>query len=60
METTEPSGGAADKDKLTTKELAALAAAAYENAQKAMQAGDWTKYGKYLDEMEGYLNELTK
>lgn len=60
VETTEPSGGEADKDKLTTKELAALAAAAYENAQKAMQAGDWTKYGKYLDEMEGYLNELTK
>ena len=59
VDTTEPSGEAGD-DKLTTRELAALAAAAYENAQKAMQQGDWAKYGKYLNELEGYLNELTK
>lgn len=52
--------GNAGDEKLTTRELAALAAAAYENAQKAMQQGDWSKYGKYLDELEGYLNELTK
>lgn len=52
--------GTAGDEKLTTRELAALAAAAYENAQKAMQQGDWSKYGKYLDELEGYLNELTK
>ena len=52
--------GSAGEEKLTTKELAALAAAAYENAQKAMQQGDWSKYGKYLDELEGYLTELTK
>ena len=52
--------GTAGDEKLTTRELAALAAAAYENAQKARQQGDWSKYGKYLDELEGYLNELTK
>ena len=52
--------GTAGEEKLTTRELAALAAAAYENAQKAMQQGDWSKYGKYLDELEGYLTELTK
>ena len=59
---TKPSGTGEESgsEKLTTRELAALAAAAYENAQKAMQQGDWAKYGKYLDEMEDYLNELTR
>ena len=62
MANTKPSGTGEESgsEKLTTRELAALAAAAYENAQKAMQQGDWAKYGKYLDEMEGYLNELTR
>ncbi|MDR2487677.1 MAG: UPF0182 family protein [Clostridiales Family XIII bacterium] len=41
-----------------TDELISLAVAAYNNAVAAQKAGDWTKYGEYLAELEGYLNQL--
>lgn len=31
---------------------------AYDNAQDALKDGDWEKYGKYMGELEKYLNEL--
>lgn len=31
---------------------------AYDNAQNALKDGDWEKYGKYMGELEKYLNEL--
>lgn len=35
------------------------AADAYDNAQKALQSGDWAKYGKYMEELEEALNQLS-
>ncbi len=49
--------GKADKD-LSQTELAQRAQEALENAQKAQKDGDWAGYGKYLDELEKYLNQL--
>lgn len=32
---------------------------AYNNAQDALKDGDWSKYGKYMDQLEEYLNALS-
>ena len=57
-------GGGKDKDKgektLTKTELIEAAQAAYDNAQEAIKDGDWAKYGKYMDELEKYLNQLAE
>lgn len=45
---------------MSKTELAAAAQGAYENAQDALKDGDWSSYGKYMDELEGYLNKLAK
>ena len=62
-DTTEPGvggdEGAADNDSMTQSDWIKQAADAYDNAQKALQSGDWAKYGKYMDELEEALNQLT-
>lgn len=45
---------------LTDAELISLANEAFENAQAAMQNGNWAKYGEYLDQLESYLNMLAE
>lgn len=45
-------------DSLSTNELIDKAVSAYDNAQDAMKAGDWSAYGKHLDELEKALNQL--
>ena len=54
------SGGNSSKgDKvLGTKELIDKANEAYQNAIEAQKDGDWAKYGKYMDDLEGYLKKL--
>ena len=44
----------------TESELIALAAKAFENAQLAQRSGDWAAYGRYVDQLEKYLDELMK
>ena len=39
-------------------ELLTLANDAYDNAVAAQESGDWAGYGRYLDELERYLNLL--
>lgn len=59
--TAEPSGeGEQTSGELSTSELIAAAAAAYEDAIEAQKKGDWAGYGKYMDELEKYLNKLAK
>lgn len=45
-------------DSLSTNELIDKAVSAYDNAQEAMKSGDWSAYGKHLDELEKALNQL--
>ena len=40
------------------QDLAALANQAFENAINAQQQGDWAAYGEYLDELQGYLEQM--
>jgi len=39
-------------------ELVGRVAEAFENAQAAQRRGDWAAYGRYLQQMENYLNQL--
>lgn len=43
---------------LSQTELIQKAATAYDNAQAALQQGDWAAYGEYMDELEEALNNL--
>ena len=43
---------------MTQSQLIEAAAKAYEDAIEAQKDGDWAGYGKYMDELEKYLNEL--
>lgn len=43
---------------MTTQQLIDKAVDSYAKAQDAMKSGDWSAYGKYLDEMEEALNQL--
>ena len=47
-------------EQLSTKDLIQKAVDAYDNAQSAMKSGDWTAYGKYLNELEDALNKLAE
>lgn len=59
--TAEPSGeGEQTSGELSTSELIAAAVAAYDDAIEAQKKGDWAGYGKYMDELEKYLNKLAK
>lgn len=42
----------------TVGELAKQAQDIYNKAQSAVQNGDWTSYGKYMDQLEEVLNKL--
>ena len=56
----QPSEGGQTSGEMSQSELIAAAAAAYENATEAQKKGDWAGYGKYMDELEKYLNKLAK
>ena len=43
---------------LSQAELIQDAAEAYDNAQAAIQSGDWAAYGEYMDELESILDKL--
>ncbi len=47
-------------DNMSTRQLAQLVQDCFTKAQAAQKNGDWAKYGEYLDQMEEYLNRLTK
>ena len=49
-----------DPSQLTKTELITKANEAFDNAQAAMQSGNWSKYGEYLDQLESYLNQLAE
>lgn len=51
----DPSG---ESGVVTQKQLIDKAVKAYDNAQSAMQAGDWSAYGDYLKELEDALDKL--
>jgi len=41
-------------------ELIRLANEAYEKAQQAQRAGDWTEYGRYMEELQKYLTQMAQ
>ena len=43
---------------LTVDELIRLANEAFNNATAAQQNGDWAAYGRYLNELRNYLNQM--
>lgn len=55
---TDQSKGGNDDSTLSQTEVVNKAQEAFQKAQEAQQKGDWAKYGKYLDELEKYLNML--
>ena len=50
--------GASTTSELSQTELIQKAASAYDNAQSALQQGDWAAYGEYMDELEDALSQL--
>lgn len=46
-------------DDASVRELAVLAAEAYNNALEAMRQGNWADYGRYMDELAGLLERMT-
>ena len=62
--TQEPSGDGGQtetgqpSEELSQTELIQNAVTAYDNAQAAVQSGDWAGYGRYMEELEQILNEL--
>ena len=42
----------------TTKTLIEAAVKAYDNAKAASQAGNWSEYGRFINELEGILKKL--
>ncbi|MBR3785299.1 MAG: UPF0182 family protein [Firmicutes bacterium] len=53
--------GSADGDggTKTQSDWIKQAADAYDDAQKALQSGDWAEYGKHMDKLEEALNQLS-
>ncbi|MDO4870116.1 MAG: UPF0182 family protein [Bacillota bacterium] len=47
-----------EKKTLSKTEIIQKCQEAYDNAQDALKDGNWEKYGKYMDELEKYLNQL--
>ncbi len=62
-DTTEPGVGgeesSGDSDTKTQSDWIDQASKAYEDAQKALQGGDWSEYGKQMDKLEEALNQLS-
>lgn len=48
-----------DDDLKTQADWINQASKAYDNAQKALQKGDWAKYGEYMAELEEALKQLS-
>lgn len=57
--TTDSEGNDFDLTGETINELIERAQNLYEEAQKAIQAGDWASYGRYMDSLAKTLNELS-
>ncbi len=53
-------GGETDTGGESIEELAALADEALNNALDAQKNGDWAGYGRYMDEVEDYLNRMVE
>ena len=51
--------GTSTTSELSQTELIQKAASAYDNAQSALQQGDWAAYGEYMDELEDALSQLS-
>lgn len=47
-------------DTLSQAEIVTKAQEAFDNAQQAQKDGNWAKYGEYLNELDKYLNMLSK
>jgi uncharacterized membrane protein (UPF0182 family) len=45
---------------MSQTELIEAAQSAYDEAQDALKDGNWSEYGKHMDELEKYLNKLAK
>ena len=45
---------------VTQTEIIKRAQDAFDNAPNAQKNGDWAKYGEYLNELDKYLNMLSK
>ncbi len=50
--------GTSTTSELSQTELIQKAASAYDNAQSALQQGDWAAYGEYMEELEDALSQL--
>ena len=48
-----------DGSKLTRSDYIKKAQEAYDNAQDALKDGDWSAYGKYMDQLSDYLEKLS-
>ncbi len=60
-DTSEPAGDtgeSGDSGEKTQADWIKQASDSYDNAQKALQDGDWAKYGEYMDQLEEALNAL--
>ena len=57
---TEPADGETDEngEELSFEEMAEKANDAYNKANDALREGDWAAYGRYLDELGRYLQQL--
>ena len=63
-DTTEPGVGGSeegtgDSDTRGQADWIKQASDAYDDAQKALQNGDWAEYGKHMDKLEEALNQLS-
>ncbi len=52
--------GKPDTGNLSNRELIQKALDAFNDAESAMQSGDWAAYGKHLDELESILGQLAE
>ncbi|MGI6727138.1 MAG: UPF0182 family protein [Anaerovoracaceae bacterium] len=50
--------GGTPEEVLTVDTLIKKSVEAYNNAMAAQKNGEWSEYGKYIDELEQYLNQL--
>jgi len=52
--------GKSETSEMSQTELIDAAQAAYDEAQEALKEGNWSEYGKHMNELEKYLNKLAK
>jgi hypothetical protein len=57
--TTDTEGNVVDLTGETLNELIERAQNLYDEAQKAIQVGDWSNYGRFMDSLAKTLNELS-